>query len=60
MSEKLKKEPEWPTVSTRLEPIKRDILLKKHPTRGEVSKVLRALVNRYLDGKIMGLKLETE
>jgi hypothetical protein len=49
----------WPVVSTRVSPEMREKLTNKHPNNGDISKVLKALITRYLDGKIIGLKLES-
>lgn len=48
----------WPVISTRIPPDQRKKLNEKHPTDGELSKVLRALVTKYLEGRILGLRIE--
>ena len=45
-------------VSTRLPSNMKTELEKKHPNKGEVSKLLRILVDKYLKGRIIGVNLE--
>lgn len=44
------------TVATRLPAELHDKLVLKHPERTEISRVLRALVQSYLNGEIKELK----
>lgn len=46
----------WQTVGCRIPPQDYNRLLEKHPDRGKVSKVLRALIQMYLDGKVNKLE----
>lgn len=46
---------EWRVISTRISPEQRELLKKKHPNEGEVSHVLRQLIDKYLAGKIFGI-----
>lgn len=55
MPRKYGKKPEWRAISTRISPDQRELLKKKHPRDGEVSQVLRQLIERYLAGKIFGV-----
>lgn len=32
-------------------------LIKKHPNKGDTQKVLKILVERYLDGKVLGVNV---
>lgn len=52
------KKPEWRVISARISPDQRDLLKKKHPKEGEISEVLRQLIDKYLAGKIFGIKIE--
>lgn len=47
----------WPTISTRISPQLRAELLKKHPNEGDISKVLSTLIEMYMKGRILGVKL---
>lgn len=58
MSRKWGKKSDWPTIATRIDPLRKQQLLKKHPVEGEVSAVLRRLVDLYLDGRIIGVRIE--
>ena len=44
-------------VSSRIAPELRERLLNKHPKEGEISKLIRSLLQRYIDGKIIGVRL---
>lgn len=46
----------WKSVGCRLPPEDYERLLDKHPEHGKVSKVLRALIQMHLDGKINKLE----
>jgi len=46
----------WPTVGCKLHPEDYRRLEAKCPERGKVSKVLRALIQMYLDGKVNKLE----
>jgi hypothetical protein len=46
----------WQTIGCRIPPADYKRLMEKHPDRGKVSKVLRALVQMYLDNKINKLE----
>jgi hypothetical protein len=45
-------------VSARISPEIRDRLLEKHPNDGDISKLIRVLLQKYIDGRIIGVKLE--
>jgi hypothetical protein len=47
----------WPVVSARIEPELRDKLSLKHPNSGDVSKVIRALLDKYINNRIFGLDI---
>jgi len=59
MSHKWGKKSDWPVVSTRIDPVKKQQLIKKHPADGEVSLVIRALLDMYLQGRIIGVRLNS-
>jgi hypothetical protein len=44
-------------VAARISPDQKLKLEHKHPNSGECSKVIRALIKIYLEGKIIGLKI---
>lgn len=48
---------DWPSIGARVSPETKAALKKKHPNEGEVSQLINALVSRYLEGKIYGLKI---
>ena len=50
----------WEPVSARVSPEIRNKLREKHPNDGEVSRVIRALIQKYLEGKIYGLSIPAE
>lgn len=48
--------PNWKVVSTRIPPSEHRKLLQQYPDRGKRSKVLRALIQMHLQGKIKNLE----
>lgn len=58
MSRKWGKMSNWPTISARVDPDVKDKLQKKFPNEGDISKLVRALLTKYVDGKIFGVQLE--
>lgn len=49
---------DWPTVAARIDPIVKEKLQKKFPNDGDLSKLIRALLTKYVDGKIFGVQIE--
>jgi len=45
----------WPTVAARVPPELRDKLISKHPNDGDISTVIRQLLEKYLQGRILGI-----
>ena len=45
----------YPTVAARIPPELRDKLIAKHPNNGDISAVIKQLIERYLQGKILGI-----
>jgi hypothetical protein len=58
MSHKPDSKSDWSSIGTRVSPEQEALLRKKHPNKGEISKVLRALISKYLEGRIIGVRLE--
>lgn len=56
---KFAKKPDWMPVSVRVSPEMRIKLKEKHPNDGEISKVLYALIDKYLRGQILGIKIQS-
>ena len=48
----------WPTVAARIPPELRNKILEKHKNEGDISKLIRALLQKYVDGRIIGVRLE--
>lgn len=48
----------WPIISARISPEDARKLRTKHPNKSEITKVLRALISKYVEGRILGLKIE--
>lgn len=46
----------WKVVSTRIPPSEHRKLLQQYPEKGKRSKVLRALIQMHLDGKVKNLE----
>jgi hypothetical protein len=44
-------------VSARVSQVLRDELYKKFPNDGDISKLIRVLLQKYMDGRILGIKL---
>lgn len=44
-------------ISARLPTELHDRLRKRHPNKGDTQRLLKALVERYLDGRILGVKI---
>lgn len=44
-----------PVVAARIPIELRQKLLIKHPNKGDISKVIKVLLERYLQGKILGV-----
>ncbi len=51
------KKRDWPTVATRIPKELKKELQTKHPKEGEVSQVLHQLIEKYVQGKILGIKV---
>lgn len=49
----------WPVVAARIPRELKQKLEDKHKEKGEVSEVIYALIQKYLEGKILGLKLSS-
>lgn len=49
---------DWNTVSARISPELKEILINKIPNNGNISKLIQALLQKYADGKIIGVRLE--
>lgn len=45
----------WPTVAARIPPELRERLVSKHPNSGDISAVIKQLIEKYLQGKILGI-----
>lgn len=48
----------WIPVGARIPPALRDRLLNKHKNNGDLSKLIHTLLQKYIDGKIFGVKIE--
>ena len=48
----------WPTVAARIPPELREKLVTKHPNSGDISAVIKQLIERYLQGKILGIVIK--
>ena len=48
--------PNWKVVSTRIPPSEHKKLLQQYPEKGKRSKVLRALIQMHLAGKVKNLE----
>ena len=48
----------WPTVAARIPPELREKLVTKHPNAGDISAIIRQLLERYLQGKIFGIVIK--
>lgn len=46
----------WKVVSTRIPPSEHKKLVMQHPEKGKRSKILRALIQMYLQGKVKNLE----
>lgn len=46
----------WKVVSTRIPPSEHKKLIQQYPEKGKRSKVLRALIQMHLDGKVKNLE----
>jgi len=49
------KKPYWPVVAARIPPELKEKLVSKHPNNGDISRIIHALLERYLQGKILGV-----
>jgi hypothetical protein len=59
MTRKWGKQQEYdPSISARIPREHKEELAKRFPNDGDVSKLLRALIKRYLAGKIIGVQIE--
>ena len=59
MTRKWGKQQEYdPSISARIPRAHKNMLTEKFPKDGDVSKLLRALIKRYLEGKIIGVRIE--
>jgi hypothetical protein len=58
MTRKTGKKHDWPTVAARIPPDLRDWLLNKHSNNGDLSKLIHSLLQKYKDGRILGVRLE--
>ena len=58
MPKKQKLSPNRPPVSARISEELKEQLLNKHPNPGEISKLINVLLQKYADGRIIGVKLE--
>lgn len=56
---KTSKSDQWKPVSARIPPELRDSILTKLPKDVNFSKLILNLLQRYADGKIIGLRLES-
>lgn len=54
---KTDREPYWPTIAARIPPELRNKLIMKHPNNGDISRLIRVLIEKYLQGKILGISL---
>lgn len=45
-------------VAARIPQLVYDIIKEKHPNSGDISKLIRALLQKYADGRIIGVRLE--
>ena len=45
-------------VSTRIPLDIREKLQIKHPKRGDIADILKQLITKYLEGKILGIKIQ--
>jgi hypothetical protein len=52
------KKGDWPTVGARIRPEEYDKLKQKHSKRGEINRVIHALVKMYLSNRIYGINLK--
>lgn len=52
-----KKPEETQVVSARITKSLLDRLRNKHPNKGDTNKVISALLERYLDGKVLGVHI---
>lgn len=59
MTRKWGKQAEWPSISARIPPEHKEALIKRFPNDGDISKLLRALIHKYLEGKVLGVRVET-
>jgi hypothetical protein len=48
----------WPTVAARIPPELREKLVFKHPNSGDISAVIKQLLEKYLEGKILGIVIK--
>lgn len=48
----------WQVLSARVPPDIRTIIEQKYPNRGDISKLILALLRKVAEGRIIGLKLE--
>lgn len=48
---------DWKPVSARISPEMRDRINKKHPNEGDIQKLIFKLLERYLDGRILGINI---
>lgn len=50
----------WPTVAARIPPELKEKFILKHPNDGDMSAVIRQLIERYLQGKIFGIVIKSK
>jgi hypothetical protein len=49
---------DWKIISVRIPPAEHRKLIQRYPERGKVSKVLRALIQMHLAGKVKDLEFQ--
>jgi hypothetical protein len=49
---------DWPTVGSRVRPEIAEKLKEKYAERGQRSALIHALLTKFFEGKILGIKLE--
>lgn len=48
----------WPVISARIPPELKIKILQKHPKYSELNALINCLLQKYIEGKIFGVKLE--
>lgn len=51
---------DWPVVAARIPPDLRSRLVEKHKKDGDISKLIHILLQKYIEGRIIGVRLESQ